>query len=86
MIQMKCTLDSISGCGVQTIQVYKPKLKTINKNNKLENLIDYLIYCDGIEYLYVRPPKDIHKEALKIKALYPILDVEVIHNKIKICL
>lgn len=84
MIQILSTLESISGCGIQTIQVYKPNLKPIN--NKLKTLIDYIIYCEGVEYLYVHPPHEIHKEALKIKALYPILEVEVIHNKIKICL
>ena len=84
MIQMQCTIDSVSGCGVQSIQVFKPRLKSTE--SKLRSLMDYIIYCEGVEYLYVQPPKDIHKEALKIKALYPILEVEVIHNKIKICL
>ena len=82
MSQLYETLESISGANLKTFKVNKPKLRKTSK--KLKNLIDYLIYCEGIEIIQVNPPKDIHKEALKIKAIYPLLEVEVINNRLKI--
>jgi signal recognition particle receptor subunit beta len=82
MEQLVCTLESVSGCGLQTIQIFTPKV--IKVNDKLNNLIDYLVFCNGDDYILVLPPRDIHKEALKIKCLYPLLEVEVINTRIKL--
>jgi hypothetical protein len=81
MSLIACTVETVSGHGIQSIKIIKPKLT--NEINKVKNLIDYLIHCDGLEYITVTPPHDIHKEALKIKALYPCVEVEVISNRIK---
>jgi hypothetical protein len=80
MYSSSCTLESISGSEIYTIA---PKPIVIRNKNKLENLIDYLLYCDGYEYITINPPKDIHKEALKIKIMYPLINVVVLHNRIK---
>jgi hypothetical protein len=81
---MISTIESISGCYVQDIKLNIFKASSTLKKNRLKNLIDYMLYCDGIDYVYVYPPMDIHKEALKMKILYPKLNIEVRSNKIKI--
>lgn len=84
MIQ-SCTLESISGSDLLYIETLKTAISTtVVHKNKIRNLIDYLLYCDGEEVIHVYPPKDIHKEALKIKALYPRLTVEIINTRLKI--
>lgn len=81
MSNIACTtIDCVSG-GIQKIKVIKPTL-----NNQINTLVDYLSYCRGIEYITVEPPHDVHKEALKIKALYPEIKVEVFDRKIKMVL
>ena len=82
MSNITCTIDCVSG-GIQKIKVIKPAL---NNNHQINNLVDYLQYCRGIEYILVDPPHDVHKEALKIKALYPEIKVEVFDTKIKMVL
>lgn len=82
MSNLTCTIETVSG-GIQKIKVIKPSLKV---SKCIDNLIDYLAYCNGVEYILVSPPMNIHKEALKIKALYPNIEVEVINNRIKMCL
>ena len=81
---MNSTLESISGCCVQDINYNIFKTSSILKNNRLKSLVDYMLYCDGIDYVQVDPPMDIHKEALKMKILHPKLNIEVINKKIKI--
>jgi hypothetical protein len=81
---MISTLESISGCCTYDIDYINVKNTPIVKKNRLKNLIDYMIYCDGIEFVQVDPPMDIHKEAFKMKILYPKLNIEVSSNKIKI--
>ena len=81
MSQITCKVETISGYDIKSIKIIKPKLK--NEVKKIKSLVDYLIRCDGIEYIIVTPPYNIHKEALKIKALYPCIEVEVISNRIK---
>lgn len=98
MSQLECTLESVSGSwalptvecvletivdvGIHKVQVITPTKS--RKSNQLNNLIDYIKYCDGIEYVQVIQPKKVHTEALKIKALYPDLIIEVIEDEIKI--
>jgi len=85
MIQASCTLESVSGSDLRYIETIKPVALTISiHRNKIRNLIDYLLYCDGEEVIHVYPPNDIHKEALKIKALYPKLNVEIVNTRLKI--
>ena len=82
---MISTIESISGCCIQDIKHnILNKTPSTLKNNRLKNLVDYMLYCDGIDYVQVDPPMDIHKEALKMKILYPKLNIEVINKKIKI--
>jgi hypothetical protein len=85
MIQTSCTLESVSGSDLNYIENVKTFISnTLVHKNKIRNLIDYLLYCDGEEIVHVYPPKDIHKEALKIKALYPKVNVEIINTIIRI--
>ena len=84
MIQT-CTVESVSGKDLQYIETVKVAISTVvTHKNKLRNLIDYLLYCDGEEIIHVYPPNDIHKEALKIKALYPKINVEITNTRLKI--
>jgi hypothetical protein len=82
MEELLCTLESVSGCGLTTLQVFTPK--PIKKKKVLNNLIDYLILCDGGDYVDIFPPNDVHKEALKVKCLYPHLKIEVTGIRIQI--
>lgn len=83
---LQLSMDTIQCDGIHPIQVIKPEITRYYKkaNKKIQNLIEYIIYCEGVEYINVLPPKNPHTEALKIKALYPILEVEVFKNRIKI--
>jgi hypothetical protein len=76
-------MESVSGCGVEKIKVIKPILI---KKSKINNLIEYLIDSNGEDYIQVDYPNDIHKEALKIKAIYPFVKVSIIRSRIKISL
>ncbi len=79
---VECVLETISEVGIHTLKVITPLRQP--KTEKINNLIDYIKHCDGIEYVQVLQPKKIHTEALKIKALYPDLIIEVIEDEIKI--
>lgn len=80
MLELTSISDSVSGNEIQSFQ----RIKKVASIATFQSLIDYLINFNGVEFLIVNPPRDIHKEALKIKVLYPILEVTVINNKIKI--
>ncbi len=81
--QLLCTMESVSGCGIEKIKIVKA---VIPKKNKISNLIEYLLESNGEDYIQVDYPNDIHKEALKIKAIYPFIEVTVIRSRIKISL
>jgi hypothetical protein len=58
--------------------------KVCKKHKKIINLIDYLILYEGKDTIYVETHEIAHREALKIKSIYPLLFIEVKNNRIVI--